>query len=195
MLGYLGVPHRVTASPKDIADADRIILPGVGAFDAGIEKLSQSGLAETLNHRVVRDEIPVLGICLGMQIMCASSEEGKLRGLNWFDAEVRRFAVDAATPPLPIPHMGWNDVEVCKMHPVLNSLCTGPMSPRFYFAHSYHVLCADPSDMLLRAQYGHPVAAAIARRNIVAVQFHPEKSHKFGMALLQAFAMWNYVSA
>ena len=188
MLAYLGVAHRIANEPADILSAQRLVLPGIGAFDAAMDKLHGTGLLAALHQRVMADKVPVLGICLGMQLMCQSSQEGRHPGLAWFDAEVQRFDAARMDKPGVIPHMGWNEVQTMQpQHPVLVGL---PQSPRYYFVHSYHVVCHDPSDELLRCQYGYAFAAAIARDNLLAVQFHPEKSHRFGMALLANFANW-----
>ncbi|RDE51167.1 MAG: imidazole glycerol phosphate synthase subunit HisH [Candidatus Accumulibacter meliphilus] len=190
MLNYLGVPNNLARSPADIELAERLLLPGVGSFDFGMAKLHESKLTEMLHRRVTQDKAPILGICLGMQIMCRSSAEGNLPGLGWFNADVLQFEVKNMNVKRPIPHMGWNEVEVRAEHPVLHGL---PQNSRFYFVHSYHVVCHDPKDELLRAEYGYPFTAAMAQENRLAVQFHPEKSHKFGMTLLKNFAKWVYV--
>lgn len=188
MLAYLGVAHRIAADEAGILTAERLLLPGIGAFDPAMDKLKASGLMAPLQQRVMSDRVPVLGICLGMQIMCRGSEEGQLPGLGWFDADVKRFDVERMDQRRVIPHMGWNEVQPKQpAHPVLAGL---PQPARFYFVHSYHVVCSDPADELLRCQYGYPFAAGIAHDNRVAVQFHPEKSHRFGMALMANFANW-----
>jgi glutamine amidotransferase len=192
MLNHLGIHHIITSEIDDIAKAERLLLPGVGSFDFGINKLNESGLTAVLHRKVLVDKVPILGICLGMQIMCRSSEEGKLPGLAWFDADVRRFALDRMVKPEKVPHMGWNQVNVVKSHPLLDNL---PLPSRFYFVHSYHAVCRNAEDELLSATYGYPFTAGIADENRVAFQFHPEKSHKFGLSLFQNFAKWNYASA
>lgn len=192
MLSYLGVEHCVAQEPEQILQAERLLLPGVGSFDYGMARLSAGGLVEVLQHKVMVERIPVLGICLGMQIMCASSEEGSLAGLGWISARVRRFDVSKMDEPRPVPHMGWNEVVPDRSHPVIDAL---PRPARFYFVHGYHVDCDDADDRLLTARYGYDFTAAIAHRNILACQFHPEKSHRFGMALLKQFAEWNHVPA
>lgn len=188
MLAYLGVAHRVAGDEAGILSAERLLLPGIGAFDPAMDKLRASGLVAPLQQRVMVDRVPVLGICLGMQIMCRSSEEGQRPGLGWFDADVRRFDAARMDQRRVIPHMGWNEVQPRQpRHPVLAGL---PQPARFYFVHGYHVVCRDPADELLRCRYGYPFAAGIAHGNRVAVQFHPEKSHRFGMALMANFANW-----
>lgn len=190
MLNYLGVVHRVSDKPEDIGTAERLLLPGVGAFDFGMESLANSGLMQILNERVQEHGVPILGICLGMQIMCRSSEEGQKPGLGWFDADVKRFDVLKMDEVRPIPHMGWNGVQVINPHPILDGL---PELVRFYFVHSYHVVCKQLTNEMLSTHYGYGFTAGIAYQNKVAVQFHPEKSHKYGLAMIANFSRWSYV--
>ena len=183
MLGRLGVVSRITSDPADIAVADKIILPGNGAFDACMAGLRASGLIDVIEQRVLRDRVPLLGICVGAQMLGTHSEEGSERGLGWLPMSVRRFPVDSG---LRVPQMGWNSVIVRKPdHPMVQGI---PDDARYYFVHSYYMDPVDPADILLEASYGLPFAAAIARDNIAGVQFHPEKSHKFGLHLLGRFA-------
>lgn len=183
MLKKLGQAAQVTADPALIETADKLVLPGVGAFDAGMENLERSGLIPLLNRRVLEDRVPTLGICLGMQLMTRSSEEGARAGLGWVDAVALRFRpTDVA---LKVPHMGWNRVIPARPSPLTDDL---PEEPRFYFVHSYYVHCSDDADVLLTTPFGAPFASAFQRANVWGVQFHPEKSHKFGMALLRNFA-------
>lgn len=183
MLQRIGVRSIITADPATIAAADRLILPGNGAFDACMRNLLATGLLPLLEQRVLKDQVPLLGICVGAQMLGMRSEEGHQAGLGWLDFDVIRFP---QSPGFPVPHMGWNDVE-----PVNASALIGPLpqGSRFYFVHSYHFSAADPADVLLRSEYGLPFAAAVGRRNIAGVQFHPEKSHRFGKALLRNFAL------
>lgn len=183
MLKKIGVESRITADPALIAGAQKLVLPGVGAFDAGMENLARAGLVAVLNKRVLQDHVPVLGICLGMQLMAKKSAEGKLPGLGWIDAEVLRFQPGGQS--LKVPHMGWNRVTATRSSPLTDEL---PAEPRFYFVHSYFVRCRDESDALLTTPYGGAFHSAFCRGNVYGVQFHPEKSHKFGMALLANFA-------
>lgn len=185
MLKKIGAPAEVSADPVALRRAEKLILPGVGAFDAGMRKLKEAGLAPLLNELVLEKKVPVLGLCLGMQLMTRRSEEGAEAGLGWFDAETVRFQFGPEQSHLKVPHMGWNTLEICRAHPLVADL--GPES-RFYFVHSYHVVCADPADVVARTDYGQPVTAIIARGNILGAQFHPEKSHRFGMQLLRNFA-------
>jgi len=191
MLRKAGHASEVTCDPAVIRSAARLILPGVGAFDHGMRNLAERGLIDVLNEAVMERGTPILGICLGLQLMSRKSEEGVLPGLGWLAAEtVRfRFAPDASER---VPHMGWNIVT-----PVADTFLSDRLLPdtRFYFVHSYHVRCDDPADVALTAPYGGQVVAAAVRGNVAGTQFHPEKSHKFGLALLQGFAEWNGRSA
>jgi imidazole glycerol-phosphate synthase subunit HisH len=183
MLKKVGHQAELSADPARIAAANKLILPGVGAFDVGMQNLADSGLLPVLNERVRSARIPTLGICLGMQLMVERSAEGKLPGLGWISGEAVRFQPMAGA--LKVPHMGWNAVV-----PTLGSVLTDdlPVDPRFYFVHSYYIACRDEADVLLRTRYGVEFVSAFHRENIWGVQFHPEKSHKFGMRLLANFA-------
>jgi glutamine amidotransferase len=183
MLKKLGIPSTITANPKDIAQAHKLILPGVGAFDAGIDNLARSGLLPALDERVRDAHVPTLGICLGMQLMTRRSEEGSRQGLCWIDAEALRFRPE--DPTLKVPHMGWNLVQPKRSSPLIEGL---PIEPRFYFVHSFYVQCHNPADVVLSTRYGEEFHSGFQHGNVYGVQFHPEKSHKFGMALLRNFA-------
>lgn len=183
MLKKIGFESEITSDPQAVLHARKLILPGVGAFDAGMESLDRSGLRQALDTRVLADKIPVLGICLGMQLMTAASEEGRLPGLGWIDAKALRFEPSQAAPK--VPHMGWNLVEPTRQAPLVDGL---PSESRFYFVHSYHVRCAQPDDVLLSTVYGLTFHSGFQRENVWGVQFHPEKSHRFGMQLLRNFA-------
>lgn len=183
MLQRLGLRSVITNDPAVVAEADRIILPGNGSFDACMRNLRSTGLVPLLEGRVLTERVPLLGICVGAQMLGSSSEEGTEPGLGWLDMTVHRF------PPvtgLPVPHMGWCEV-VCPRddHPLTIGL---ENDARFYFVHSYFMLPVDSADILLKANYGREFAAAVARGNVAGVQFHPEKSHRFGKQLLSAFA-------
>lgn len=185
MLKKVGTKAMITADPTAIENADKLILPGVGAFDNGIKNLAERGLISLLNVQVVQHKKPILGLCLGMQLFAQRSEEGQLPGLGWLEAEVIRFKFDAANAHLKIPHMGWNTITPCLSHPILAEMET---EPRFYFVHSYHVVCTNHQNVLAQALYGFDIAAMVIQDNIIGAQFHPEKSHKFGMKLLKNFA-------
>lgn len=186
MLRFIGVEGIPTASVEVIKRSSGLILPGVGSFDFGRSKIEESGLLPLLNRRVFDEQVPVLGICLGMQLMTKSSEEGTLPGLGWVDAVTRRFAFPIGTPTLRVPHMGWNSVEFRPGSPLAANM---PAEPRFYFVHSYHPILADDAAAWLgRTTYGYPFASGFSVGNIFGVQFHPEKSHRFGLQLLRNFA-------
>lgn len=174
----------ITKDNEAIATATKIILPGVGHFDYGMYQLKKSGLIEALNQRVLHDKIPILGICLGAQLLTKGSEEGSEPGLGWIDAQTIQFDRSRMDAKLKVPHMGWSEVSVQKNSKLFQNM---PEDPRFYFVHSYHIHCNNPADQLLTAQYGHEITAAVEHENILGVQFHPEKSHKFGMQLLANF--------
>lgn len=184
MLKKLGVQSEIATDISAIERATKIILPGVGAFDAGMTQLNQSGLRPALDAAVLQKRVPVSGICLGMQLMTEGSEEGSLPGLGWVPAKTIRFLPEP-NEIMKIPHMGWSIVTKAKQSPALDLL---DAESRFYFVHSYHVDCRNRADVLLTAQYGSVhFDAAFERENILGFQFHPEKSHRFGMTLLKAF--------
>ena len=184
MLRKVGAPEAlVSSNPSDIERADKLILPGVGAFDTGMLKLRETGLVGLLKEKVLQDKTPTLGVCLGMQLMGKVSEEGELPGLGWFDAECVRFRFEASAR-LKIPHMGWNTVNIQKEGTLFKEMHE---EPRFYFVHSYHVVSHNPDDVLATTDYGYPFVSAVQRGNIMATQFHPEKSHKFGMKIYKNF--------
>ena len=189
---YCGYDAAITADAAEIANASHIILPGVGAFESAMENLRRGGLVEILEENVRTKGKPMLGICLGMQVLAKSSTEhandsGAHRGLGWFDAEVIR--VEPKDGDLKIPHMGWNNLAKERDHPVLSGI--GDKNLNFYFVHSYQMQCRDKQDVVAFANYGVPVTAVVARDNIVATQFHPEKSQDSGIELLGGFLSWN----
>ena len=184
MLKKVGTPGIISSDPDTIRQADKLILPGVGAFDNGMKNLNELGLIPVLAGKVLQERTPILGICLGMQLMTKSSDEGKLPGLGWIDAATVRFR-HAPSTPLKVPHMGWNTVNVRKDSPLFADMFP---EPRFYFVHSYHAECRDAADVLTTTHYGYDFVSAFQRGNIMGVQYHPEKSHKFGMQLLRNFA-------
>lgn len=183
MMRRIGVPTELSGDPDRLRSARKLILPGVGAFDHGVQQLRSRGLIGLLQERA-HAGVPILGVCLGMQLLACKSEEGVEEGLALIDAECRRFAFQADLS-LRVPHVGWNEPSVKRANPLLPS---DDDRPRFYFTHSYHLICRDNEDVVATAHYGYEFPAIVARRNVFGVQFHPEKSHRFGMALLQRFA-------
>lgn len=182
-LNSLGVVCTVTSNKGDLLSADKIVLPGVGHFATGMKNLHKLGLLDTMNKRVLEDGIPVMGICLGVQLFASHSEEGNCTGLGWIDAEVVRFHV-SDTLTYKIPHIGWNSVRV-------NDLYSGDSlrynAEYFYFVHSYHLQCNDPSNVWMCSDYDYEFVSAVRKNNIWGTQFHPEKSHDIGAALLKQF--------
>jgi glutamine amidotransferase len=188
MLEYLGFDAATTADPREISTASKLILPGVGAFDRGMRNLRSSGLIEPLEEAVLGRAVPVLGLCLGMQLLGRGSEEGNgERGLGWIEANSVRFDW-AAEHGLKVPHVGWNSVSPTPGNALFTS---GATQPRFYFVHSYYMRCDDSENVAATCTYGEDFCCAVSRGNIHGVQFHPEKSHKHGMTLLRTFAEWN----
>jgi glutamine amidotransferase len=185
MLKKIGAPAaKISSNPIDIEQAEKLILPGVGAFDTGMQRLHELGLITLLNEKVLKRKTPVLGVCLGMQLITRTSEEGELPGLGWIDAETIRFRFDTRQTGLKIPHMGWNTVKVQREGVLFKNMY--PES-RFYFVHSYHVVSHNPEDVLTTTEYGYDFVSAIQHDHIMGAQFHPEKSHKFGMRVYQNF--------
>ena len=184
MLRKIGTPAVISSKEEDVEQADKLILPGVGAFDNGISSLTRLGLIPHLDQKVLQEKTPTLGICLGMQLFGKKSEEGRLPGLGWIDAEVRKFQFEETGCRLKIPHMGWNVVKTRRQSHLYKGL---EKDSRFYFAHSYHVVCSNADDPVAETVYGHKFTSSLQRDNILGVQFHPEKSHKFGMTLLRNF--------
>jgi imidazole glycerol-phosphate synthase subunit HisH len=179
----LNIEAEVASTPDEIARAKRLILPGVGSFDWAVTRLNQSGLRETLDDVVLGGKRPVLGVCVGMQMMAERSDEGSEPGLGWIDAEVRDMA-RLNNRSAPLPHMGWNDVEAIET----DTLFYGIEVPRYYFLHSFYMQPRSEADNLATAVYGNRFTAAIRRGNIFGTQFHPEKSHQWGISLLRNFA-------
>ena len=184
MLKKTGTDALISSEEGDIRTADKLILPGVGAFDTCVEKLRGSGLLNAINQRVLEERIPVLGVCVGLQLLTEGSEEGVLPGLGWIKGSVIKFRQELLPPGLKVPHMGWTDVTVSKASRLFDNMHE---DPRFYFVHSYHAQLPDAADVLVEAEYGYKFTAGVEQGNIMGVQFHPEKSHKFGMRLLSNF--------
>ena len=179
MINHLGYyKTKIVTTPEELKEVDKIILPGVGTFDNGMRSLENSGLLTELNTQVLNKNKPVLGICLGMQLLMDKSEEGKLTGLGWIKGKCKKFVFD--NKKLKVPHMGWNNVI-----PINNKLCD--KNSRFYFVHSYYVQCENKKNIMLKTNYGIEFVSGIFNKNIFGVQFHPEKSHKYGMKLMKKF--------
>jgi imidazole glycerol-phosphate synthase subunit HisH len=183
MFKKIGVEALLSQSISDINNAQKLLLPGVGSFDYGMKMLNESGYVDALNKRVLEEKVPLLGICLGMQLMTKRSDEGQSKGLGWFDAETVKFNLD--THIYKIPHMGWNEVQSTRENALFKDMFD---EPRFYFVHSYHVQTNNSADILLKAHYGYDFVCGLQKNNIYGAQFHPEKSHKYGMKLLKNFA-------
>lgn len=181
----LNIPVVLASSPGELQAADKLILPGVGAFDSAMARLSASGMRETLDELVIGERRPVLGICVGMQMMSRRSDEGVLPGLGWIGGEVKRFDVSSFTDATHLPHMGWNDVRARGASRLFHELNVGA---RFYFLHSYFFAPESEDSVLASTDYHGQFASAVAAGSIFGVQFHPEKSHLWGIRLLQNFA-------
>jgi glutamine amidotransferase len=184
MLKKAGHDAVVSNNADAIASATKIILPGMGHFDNCMQKFGQSGFRPVIEKKVFENKIPVLGICVGLQMFMRSSEEGSEKGLGWIAGETIRFRQEKLLNGQKIPNMGWLEIVSKKNSPLLENLSDA----RFYFVHSYHVQVDNSVDELLQADYGYPFTAAVEHENIIGVQFHPEKSHRFGMQVLKNFA-------
>ena len=184
MLKKLGFDSEITSNIDIIAKSSKIILPGVGSFDSAMRNINDLGLLDVLNKKAKNDKVPILGICLGMQIMCNESEEGKMKGFSWIDAKVKLFKFESNQ--YKVPHMGWNIVIPKKESAIFKHNNTKPF--RFYHVHSYYVELKDSSQEIAYTNYGFPFTTSFQKENIFGVQFHPEKSHKFGFELLNYFA-------
>jgi glutamine amidotransferase len=184
MLKKIGIGAVVTSDPAVLERAERIILPGVGAFDTGMRTLRSLGLVEVLDRLVREHKKPLLGLCLGMQLITRGSEEGVLPGFGWLAARTVRFAFPAGTPQLKVPHVGWN-----RLLPRATSRLLAGMQDevRAYFVHSYYLACDDETSIVALTRYGHDFPSIVHAANVVGMQFHPEKSHKYGMRLLKNF--------
>lgn len=177
----LNIPVSIARDASDLAKSTKLILPGVGAFDYAMERLAASGMRGPIEELVLQKKMPLLGVCVGMQMLADSSEEGGQDGLAWIDGTVRKFRGDS----LALPHMGWNDV---KQAPAAKLFADMENDARFYFLHSYYFECRDAGDVLATSDYGGEFSCAVKKGNIYGVQFHPEKSHHWGKQLLKNFA-------
>ncbi|HEY7105870.1 MAG TPA: imidazole glycerol phosphate synthase subunit HisH [Acidimicrobiia bacterium] len=181
-LEHLGLPGRLARTPEDVLASDRLVLPGVGAARATLDSLREQGLVEALTQRVVDDGVPFLGICIGLQVLFDHSEEGDTPCLGWVPGRVRHFPADRR-----VPQIGWNEVRFERDHPVTRSVAPG----HFYFVNSYFCVPEESDDVLGTTDYGDPFCSVVARGNIVATQFHTEKSGRLGLALLRGFSQWD----
>ncbi|MGB0383231.1 MAG: imidazole glycerol phosphate synthase subunit HisH [Ardenticatenaceae bacterium] len=184
MLKKVGVKGIISSDISVIEQADKLILPGVGAFDNGMKKLAELGMIDLLNAKVIQEKTPVLGLCLGMQLLTRKSEEGNLPGLGWLEGETIRFNFEANEQRLKVPHMGWNYIHVKQQSKLFADM---PEESRFYFVHSYHLVGLDQQNVLATTFYGYEFPSIVMKENIMGAQFHPEKSHKFGLRLLKNF--------
>ena len=182
-LERLDIAHRLVDRPEELDDVERLVLPGVGAARATLDSLADSGLLDALNRRVQQERVPFLGICIGLQVLFEHTEEGDVRGLGWVPGRVKRFPETDR-----IPQIGWNSVHVTRPHPVTASF---PDGGHCYFVNSYFAQPDDPVDALGRSDYGVEFCSIVARDNVVATQFHAEKSGPIGLSLLEAFATWD----
>lgn len=182
----LNIPYSVANTPDQVKGAEKILLPGVGAFDETISMLDESGFRAVLDHEVLINKVPVLGICVGMQILAKQSEEGILPGLGWIDGQVKKIDKELLQEKPKLPHLGWNSVEVKRNSPLFNGINE---EDGFYFLHSYYFECNNEKDILSTSYYGQTFASAVNKNNVYGVQFHPEKSHQNGIQLLKNFAL------
>jgi imidazole glycerol-phosphate synthase subunit HisH len=181
----LDIPVIIANNTADIVGATKLILPGVGAFDHAMQRLDQSGMRQVVEELVLERGVPVLGVCVGMQILAKTSEEGTQSGLGWINGAVKKFDVSSLQQKTHLPHMGWNDVKPLN---ATRLFANSEKEWRFYFLHSYYFDCVSKEDILAEADYGVKFSCAVNHKNIYGVQFHPEKSHHFGVQLLKNFA-------
>lgn len=180
-----GIPFKIATSLKDLnKDVTKLILPGVGSFDHAMESLENSGMREKLDELVLQNKLPVIGICVGMQMLAHSSDEGSAKGLGWVDANVRKFSSTALGKRKPLPHMGWNNLSISSDDLIFKDL---EADPRFYFLHSYYFECINDGDILATSDYGEEFACIVKSGNVYGIQCHPEKSHYNGVQLLNNF--------
>jgi glutamine amidotransferase len=170
-----------SSDPRKLENAKKFVLPGVGYFKRGMENLNKLGLISFLNKKIIKEKSPILGICLGMQLLTNFSEEGNVKGLRWFNAKTIKFNLEKN---FKIPHMGWNNIKITKKNPLLEGIDKEEL---FYFVHSFHVNCKEKKDILSTTKYGEEFVSSINKKNIFGVQFHPEKSHHSGLKILRNF--------
>jgi len=179
----LNIPYKIVNKIEDFNEVSKLILPGVGSFDHAMESLQNSGMREKLDELVLEKKLPIIGICVGMQMLAKSSEEGSLKGLNWINGVVKKFDKSKINNG-PLPHMGWNTLNIKKENQIFNNL---EKDPRFYFLHSYYFECNNTEDLIATATYGEEFKCMINHENIYGIQCHPEKSHHNGIQLLKNF--------
>jgi glutamine amidotransferase len=181
----LDIPSKIAKSAADLNDVEKLILPGVGSFDYAMSQLNNSGMREKLDELVLEKKVPIIGICVGMQMMGNRSDEGELDGLKWIDAEILKFDERLIQQRTKLPHMGWNDVSPIEKHPLFTGL---EKEAIFYFLHSFYFKCNNSNDIIANSEYGISFSSAVNHNNIYGIQFHPEKSHQYGEKLLHNFA-------
>lgn len=181
----LNIDYKIAKSPSEIIGAHKLFLPGVGAFDETMILLENSGFRKVLDIEVLINKVPIIGICVGMQVLGSSSEEGKLSGLGYIKGHVKRLDESLLVNKPSLPHMGWNNISLKRQSPLFEGVDT---EIGFYFLHSFYFECDNPSDVLATTEYGQSFASAINHENVYAIQFHPEKSHNNGVSLLKNFA-------
>lgn len=183
-LNRINAVSKISTSIEDIKKADKLILPGVGHFANGMKRLKEYNYLDILNERVLKEGVPILGICLGMQLFAKHSEEGNISGLGWIDANIKRFEVDDKVK-WKVPHMGWNSINIKKENPLLEGISQDEL---FYFVHTYHMTCSNKNDILSTTEYSYEFTSCVQHKNIYGTQFHPEKSHDKGLEILSNFA-------
>lgn len=180
----LNIEHTIIQKAEQLESVDKIILPGVGAFDYAMQQFNQSGLRTAVEDKVLNQKIPILGICVGMQMLANESDEGQEKGLSWIDGEVKLFSTENIKHKTKLPHMGWNEINH-NQNPLFQQIDS---TARFYFVHSYYFKCNNEKDTIATTEYGFNFSSAVNHNNIYGVQFHPEKSHSNGIQLLKNFA-------